>query len=281
MTMVVEEALRRLAPKGLATLSLDTASGPLPEDFGLLGSVPANSQLGVALSVLGPLAAISCFLMPISTVRQIRKKKSTGDLPLLPFLCMAVQSALWLGYGILMLSGPIIVPNLLGLTMGTIYTIIFYVNYIGDTSKLMPQFYIAGAILVSMGVASIILTPEENLALLGLVAASSSVFFAASPLAAIVTVLRTQSTDSMPLQTSFTMFVNGSLWCSYGALVANDPALYIPNFLGGSAGAIQLAVHIYLALLPRGTTKNMFNKQIPKVNKVVNKPAPQAVKSIV
>ncbi|GBG28362.1 Bidirectional sugar transporter SWEET15 [Hondaea fermentalgiana] len=230
----------------MASFDMDMSGGNA-DVGGVFGSVPADSALGLFFSVAGPLASISCFLIPMSTVLKIRKANSTGDLPLLPFLCMAVQSMLWLGYGILVKAMPIIVPNLVGVTMGTMYTSIFFSHFVGNMDQLMRQLYIAAGILGSIGVSFLILSPEDNLLLLGFVAASSSVFFAASPLAALLTVFRTRSTESMPFQTSLTLFMNGALWAGYGALVANDPTVYIPNFLGGSAGTIQLLVHAYFA----------------------------------
>jgi solute carrier family 50 protein (sugar transporter) len=208
------------------------------------GSVPAESPLGQFLSVAPSLAALGCFVLPGLTAWEISKRRSTGNVPVLPFVAMATQCVVWLCYGLLVANPTITVPNAVGVVLGALYTWVYHSN----SSRTGLQLYYAGSgLLLALTAAVVVLAPVETaVALLGLTGACGSVFFTASPLVAVLTVLRTRSTESMPLHTSLIMFVNGGLWVAFGYLVQPDPAVWVPNLLGTVAGAAQLAVHVYL-----------------------------------
>jgi len=217
----------------------------LPARWWLGGRVNADSVPGVVLQVLPPLAAIGCFVVPFGSVRRIQEAKSTLKLPALPFLSMATQCAIWLGYGLLLESRPIIVPNIIGFMLGVWYTHVFHSYFRGNLKHLQQLYAGCACILGGLGLFMFVLDEGSAKTLLGVVAASGSVVFSASPLAAIFTVIRSQTTDAMPLQTSLMLFCNGWLWAAFGLLVADNAAIWVPNLLGGIAGTLQLLIHTY------------------------------------
>ncbi|CAK9001104.1 GPN-loop GTPase 3 [Durusdinium trenchii] len=166
---------------------------------------------------------------------------------------MAVQSTIWFGYGVATDNVTVMLPNAVGLVLGTGYTWVFHQHYkVGPKKALLQQYAVAASILVFVCAGVWVLPPPRSTSFLGFVAASGSVIFAFSPLAAVVTVFRQQSVASMPLKTSCILFCNGSLWTLYGTLVAQDPAIWVPNVLGTFGGSLQLVIHAFFAL--RSTT---------------------------
>jgi solute carrier family 50 protein (sugar transporter) len=211
------------------------------------GSVPASSPLGQFLSVAPSVAALGCFVLPGLTAWEIRARHSTGSVPVLPFVAMATQCVVWLCYGLLVANATITVPNAFGIVLGSLYTWVYDRNSPPSSRAGLQRYYAGAFVVLALTAVVVLLAPVETaVALLGLAGAGGSVFFTASPLVAVLTVLRTRSTESMPLHTSLVMFVNGGLWVAFGYLVQPDPAVWVPNLLGTCAGAAQLAVHIYL-----------------------------------
>jgi len=208
--------------------------------------VSPDSPLGVFLSITPPLSAILCFVLPGFTVKEMRAMGTTGGGPILPYLSMMVQSVLWLSYGVLLHDKTIMTPNLVGTILGTLYVIAFVqLQETGGATGQAIEKQVSLAIVIVGVMTATVFSAELDTArdLLGLVAASGSVFFAFSPLAALATVLRTKSTTTMPLKTSLILFTNSTLWFMYGTLVAPNPAVAIPNGLGTIGGVLQLCVH--------------------------------------
>lgn len=215
----------------------------------VVASVDAGSALGRFLSVAPPLTAIGCFLVPLATIRRIARARDTLGVPVLPFLTMGVQSCVWLLYGLMLAMPTIIAPNVVGVCLGAAFTFIYDRNSRGSGRRMLRTQYVASAsVLVLVLFIAHSLGPEEAPDVVGGIAAVGSVCFAFSPLAAILTVLRTRSLESMPLATSIIFFFNGMAWTAFGVLVAGKTAIWAPNSLGAFAGALQLAVHAYFAL---------------------------------
>merc|ERR1719291_65782 len=65
-----------------------------------------------------------------------------------------------------------------------------------------------------------------------------------SPLAAIGTVIKQKSTESMPFAISLAMFFNSLSWFLYAFFVILDLFIWIPNLLGLVASIIQLLLFV-------------------------------------
>jgi len=75
---------------------------------------------------------------------------------------------------------------------------------------------------------------------LGFVGNFANIALFAGPLAAIQTVLRERSTQSMSLGFTCAVTLNCLLWSLYGFVLLNDPQIYASNFVGLLLAIAQL-----------------------------------------
>merc|ERR1712083_984962 len=64
----------------------------------------------------------------------------------------------------------------------------------------------------------------------------------AGPLVAVETVIKEQSTRTLPLGFTCTVVVNGGLWSAYAGVILRDPMVFLPNFIGLLLGLVQLSL---------------------------------------
>lgn len=82
---------------------------------------------------------------------QVKKEKTTGDLPLLPYSAMVTSCCLWMTYGILSdMNWTIIAPNMTGLLFGAYYVSVFQ-KYKAPSVSLLPHYLGAGSIISAVG----------------------------------------------------------------------------------------------------------------------------------
>lgn len=195
------------------------------------------------LSVAPSIVTIVCFLSPLKTVRRIRNERSVGKLPILPFLTLFVNCAIWLAYGVCKTDYTVIVPNALGLVMGFVYTFV-YVMYCKSGNTSVRNNFLVAFLVVLYLMYRWTFSPSHECGVFGSFGAFSSVLLGFSPLAAILTVIQDKSVASMPFLTSFSLFISAVLWTSYGYYVARDYYIWAPNSLGVIAGSLQMLCHL-------------------------------------
>jgi len=162
----------------------------------------------------------------------------------MPYISLAVQSILWVSYGALIESSPVVLPSLIGTLLGIYYTYSFHTNYTRNEKFLLFKHYVAaGSVLLILGFC---LSQEFDIAkrYIAIMSMSFSVVFAASPLVMILTVCRDKSVSALPFDMSLLVFINGFLWILFGILVQNDEAIYIPSILGLISGLLQIVCHM-------------------------------------
>jgi uncharacterized protein with PQ loop repeat len=76
-------------------------------------------------------------LVPLATLADIRRTKSVGSLPLLPFTIMVVKAFTWSAYGALKSERMLWVPNLLALPL-SIACFCIYTRYSPQESPQLP-----------------------------------------------------------------------------------------------------------------------------------------------
>ncbi len=72
-------------------------------------------------SQLAPCCSILCSLAPLPTILQIARKKSTGNLPLLPYSSMVANGFIWMLYGFLQDLPSVWSANMVGAILGVYY----------------------------------------------------------------------------------------------------------------------------------------------------------------
>jgi len=204
------------------------------------------------ISLLKNAPLVACFFAQasgISPILSILKNKRTDSLSPFPFISLYANCAMWLLYGYLGGDWTVINSNIAGFILGLIYTAIF-AKY---TNMSMKKYYI-GSILFLLPMLTCpywLQNKHYELQLLGSVGCICAVILMASPLVTIGSVVKEQSTQSMPFIVSLAMLMNGISWAAYGWYIANDKYIYIPNILGTMAGLIQLSLFVIYPSKPK------------------------------
>ncbi|GLJ49610.1 hypothetical protein SUGI_1052510 [Cryptomeria japonica] len=90
-------------------------------------TVVPKSRRSLILGVFCVALNILMYAAPLSVLKQVKQNKSASSMPFLVSLFTLVNSAVWLAYGILKIDVFVIIPNGLGVLLGTIQIIVFYI----------------------------------------------------------------------------------------------------------------------------------------------------------
>lgn len=238
-TAVAASAVSGFMPAAIVT----TASSAAASASGLV--LPALASVCAGLA---PPTSVALSAAPLLTFHQIRRNRSVGDLPLLPYTAMAANCALWTTYGFLQRQTALWVPNLVGLLLATHY-FASYVQFAapkGETSSPVGsiQQHAAALAAVAAFTAAAVLC-SVNPALIGRAAVLFCVALFASPLATLRTVLRTKSAQSIPLPFTIASVASCFCWTVTGALrMRCDWNVILPNALGLLCGLAQVVLKL-------------------------------------
>jgi len=193
------------------------------------------------LSVSPGLAAQVLFLSPMQAVRQFRASGTTGAVSVMPYAAMAANGATWCTYGALGMDLTIMAPNFTGLLFGTYYCQQFF-RYRAPDAVVVPYFAGGASFVVGVLGAAAALPATSAQTLIGYAGCCLTACMFGGPLAAIRTVLRDRSAESLPLAFTIASTANCTLWTSYGALVIYDPFVWGPNGVGLVFSFVQLGL---------------------------------------
>jgi len=183
----------------------------------------------------------------LSAMRQIVQDRQTGDLSPFTFVSMFTNCTVWCTYALLISDMACFVPNFTGALFGAYYTKVFSQYTVKD----MRPFYLGtAAVLGGVGAAAALFGAAAAPAI-GLVGAASCVVLLASPLSTVKTVFETKSTSSMVFSICFASFWNSLSWVAYGAILAKNPLIIVPNALGLVATIMQLSLFVLFPAKPK------------------------------
>merc|ERR1719323_1077531 len=137
----------------------------------------------------------------------------------------------WWSYGVLRSDPSIQLVNGVGLVLQSLYVLCFYLF----TSEKVAT--LKGIVLTAVFVVCLnfyIQTEsdtEVSMLRLGLLSSTMSVMYCAAPLASVVTVIKTKSTESLPFYLILATIGMTSSWTLYG-LIIEDSFVTVPNSLG-------------------------------------------------
>jgi solute carrier family 50 protein (sugar transporter) len=143
---------------------------------------------------------LPAFFKSLKTVKDIQANKSTGNLPVLPFISLFTNCIVWTTYGLLAQDMTVIAPNVSGILFGAYYTSV-YAKY--HPTSLAKYYLGSAAILGGAGAMVALLPAAQAQANIGLLGCTLAVILMSSPLATLATVIRDKSTASMPFIMSF------------------------------------------------------------------------------
>lgn len=185
------------------------------------------------LKMAGPLLFLFLQVSSVGTAYEVKIAKSVGQLSTLPNITLCVNCVVWSLYGYLRADPTILLPNVCGILTST-YCMFEFHRF---SPKKPYRSYMLGVIICGTCIYLATTGDEKTIGLLG---CTLSVLFTASPLAVVRTVIREQSTASLPFCTSLVIFFNSVSWLLYGLLVANDVLIWGPNVLGLGLASLQM-----------------------------------------
>ncbi|GIX84333.1 sugar transporter SWEET1 [Caerostris extrusa] len=174
------------------------------------------------------------------------RKKSTANVPVLPFLAGWICTSLWLQYSLMLGDTMMQVVNWTCSILQAIYVLCYN---IATTDKKNTQQMTSVAVCFLVATYAFgfhIATKATVMNIFGLMAAVSSVLASAAPLATVKTILKTKNSVSLPLPIIFSTFIVTSLWFFYGILVENS-FIQVPNLISAIISVLQL---ILIAVYP-------------------------------
>mmetsp|Transcript_23821 Transcript_23821/g.34998 ORF Transcript_23821/g.34998 Transcript_23821/m.34998 type:complete len:236 (+) Transcript_23821:108-815(+) len=229
-------------------------------DFRVETAISADVPAWVTVcGQLAPLISILVFLAPIPTMQQIKREKTVGGKPLLPYSSMIANGFIWTVYGFLKSEPKIMAPNSIGLLLGTYYFTAFRrhvsigaANLPGTTSQ-----HWNGLVIFITFILLVAATMTKDLAveLIGKLGVLICMIMFASPLSTMKVVIETKSADSIPLPFTIACVINCVMWSVMGVLDMNDFNVYFPNLVGLAAGLAQLVL--------KGLYGNRKSRQLP------------------
>ncbi|OMO98648.1 SWEET sugar transporter [Corchorus capsularis] len=203
-------------------------------------------SLSFIIGIIGNVVSILVFASPMTTFWKVIKKKSTDCYKVVPYITTLLCTSLWTFYGLLKPGGLLIMTvNGAGAIFQFIYVTLFLLYCPQDkkvkTAKLVAVLDI-GFLGSVIAVTLLLLNKSLQLTLTGILCAALTIGMYASPLAAMRTVIKTQSVEYMPFLLSFFLFLNAGVWSVYSVLV-EDFFIGIPNAIGFLLGSAQLILY--------------------------------------
>jgi len=200
---------------------------------------------------------------------QMRRDKSVGASPLLPYTLMVVSNFLWVAYGVLRHETPILVANGTGLALGCLYFVqylrLFWWPSPKQTQQQQQQLQQSTLLLpgtVSQhirGIAGVVLAVifmivgsqrhfiplKDPASVLGTAGVIFSIAMFASPLVALKTVIETGSARSLSLSMVMATIANNVLWGITGYWDMHDIHVSTQGAIGLLMGLIQLTLKLW------------------------------------
>ena len=154
----------------------------------------------------------------------------------------ALNALCWVKYGLIIGDTAVTFVNLVGAILMSSYTACFY-YYSSRRLPVQKQIVSALSFYVTLNVYLdyVESDPLSGRNMLGVLASGICIGFFASPLATVMHVIRTRSTNTLPFYMILANFCLTAQWWAYGVIL-DDYFIKIPNLLGWCLSSIQLVL---------------------------------------
>lgn len=201
------------------------------------------------LSILCIVFTVSLYISGFAVINNIRARKSTHGISILPFLTCAVSCTIWLKYALIRQDQVLIITNAFGSVLEWLYVLI-YLSYL-PPSEFMDR-GIKRWMIVQLGFMFVILflaarpkydqdSLQDVLAFMVKICVFTNIANYCSPVAQVIGVLRSRSTEMLSVPMSLAYFGMTVVWLQYG-LVTGKHIVVIPNSIGVVLQAITVSL---------------------------------------
>ncbi|XP_002125273.2 sugar transporter SWEET1 [Ciona intestinalis] len=174
---------------------------------------------------------IIMFATGIPQCMEMMKKKTTKNIPFLPYLVTNINAIGWIIYGKMTVNFTVVFVNTIGAGLQTLYMAI-YIFFAADKSKPLVQSSVCGGVAaVTWYIITQLANVIDAINVTGIICCAVTIFMFASPLAEINTVIANKSTATISLPLTVTASLCSAMWTMFG-LVLHDNFIIIPNVLG-------------------------------------------------
>ncbi|XP_063620131.1 sugar transporter SWEET1 [Cydia splendana] len=209
----------------------------------------ALSEFKELISGLAVVTTVLNFLSGMLVCKQYVVNRSTAEASPLPFLTGVLASALWLMYGITKDDSKIILVNIIGITLMTLYSLVFYMYTYKKSTTFKQMVFTMGLVVSSVGYLRFEEDKETLLGRLGTVACLVTLLAIAAPMSKLFYVLKVKSTECLPFPMILMSFFVSSLWFLYG-VIEEDNYLILPNIVGAGLSVFQLSLFVVFPRTP-------------------------------
>ncbi|PKA55263.1 Bidirectional sugar transporter SWEET14 [Apostasia shenzhenica] len=233
-----------------------------------MAGLPLHNPWALAAGILGNIASIMVFLVPISTFYRIYKKKSTEEFQSVPYVVALFSAMLWLYYAFIKTNEILLIMvNSFGVIMESMYIIIF-LFYAHEKARIYAvkiiTFLIVGVFsLIVLATLFLVRGHEKRVEVIGWICVAFAVSVFAAPLSIMKQVIETKSVEFLQFHLSFFLTLSAITWFLYGFLI-RDKYVMLPNVLGFIFGSAQMILHVIYKKKP---TDCCMNKSLETINK--------------
>ncbi|XP_004693849.1 PREDICTED: sugar transporter SWEET1 isoform X1 [Condylura cristata] len=179
------------------------------------------------------------FSTGLSDIRHMWITRSVDSVQFLPFLTTDVNTLSWLSYGALIGDGTIIAVNAVGTVLQTLCVLV-YLHYCPQKRVVLPQTAATLVVFLLAFVYFWFLVPEEDqLQQLGLFCCILTICMYLSPMADLVKIIQTKSTQRLSFSLTIASLFSSACWTLYG-FQHRDPYIMVPNLPGMFTSCIRL-----------------------------------------
>jgi len=197
---------------------------------------------------LAPASSLVLIMAPLPTMQKIAQDNTVGDLPLLPYSSMFVNTFIWTTYGFLLHDPRLWIPNVLGVALGLYYFSQFSKfcskNASGLPGTVSHHLQIARLLVLFTFLAAYFMPREIALSFVGMEGIIISIILLASPLSSIKAVMESKSAESIPITFTLACLANTVLWFVLGFFDMHDAIIYGPNIIGILSSIMQLLLKV-------------------------------------
>ncbi|XP_056142500.1 sugar transporter SWEET1 [Lampris incognitus] len=185
---------------------------------------------------------VGMFSTGLTDLKKMQAAKNADNVQFLPFLTTCLNNLGWLYYGILKRNGTVVLVNVIGAVLQTVY-IISYCHYTKEKRRVISQCLAAGVVLACGWLYFGVLLPQgdSQLGQLGLTCSVVTVSMYFSPLTDLVGMVRSGNLERLSFPLTVATFLTSSSWALYG-LELKDYYIMVPN----TPGILTSLVRFYL-----------------------------------
>eukprot|EP01135_Chromosphaera_perkinsii_P004199 Nk52_evm18s271 gene=Nk52_evmTU18s271 len=204
------------------------------------------------LQCFATVATIGLFTTSMNTINTFHRTKSVGYMPAFPFFAQYLNCIFWSEYGVLIGDFVLILVNGTGLCFAMFYILVYY-RYSGTKKVDVRKGVILCMVLTFLITLYVCVEPTRSVAVyrLGLVSSCFSVVMFGSPLASVVQVIRSGSTETMVFRLTLMCCIVSWTWVAYG-FAMGDIFIKVPNTIGGCLSLLQMSLFV---IYPNGAAE--------------------------